>query len=478
MNHESQPDAKFPQPVEISLRCSRWTFALFPGIAMLLGWGLRGYIGGGPFGAMIPGCFLALSLSILLRHDRGTAAVMALFGAIGIGYGGEMTYGQTLGLACKSETLMWGFLGVTVKGAVWGLLGGAVLGVGLTLKQYKRFHVFMAFGLTVLFFLLGWKLINEPRWIYFSDPINKPRDESWAGLLLAALVFLTYLKKKGTREQGHIPLRFALWGALGGGFGFGAGTIFLALGPHLPVPQQWFGWWKAMEFFFGLALGVVYGLCAYGVRQELVGNARENTSETKMLLPGLALLILMIVFFCAFPLLESMREEPVWQKIPLLNDLFRVLYTFVFFGAVCIFLGLKSNSLAWQIAVTITFFHTVFDLGGDAASTFGIEISTGGKMLILAVVTAAMAVLVQWFQRQSQAIPRLYLLVLWSCYGVACIRTFAHKGILQGSEGIVSGLRSLVESHPAIVPVHLIFTVSAIITTVYILRLVQSGNEP
>ena len=41
-----------------------WIYVLFPGIAMLLGWGLRGYIGGGPFGAMIPGCFVALALCL------------------------------------------------------------------------------------------------------------------------------------------------------------------------------------------------------------------------------------------------------------------------------------------------------------------------------------------------------------------------------------------------------------------------------
>ena len=42
-------------------------FIMFPAVAMMLGWGLRGYIGGGPFGAMIPGAMVAISLSMLLK---------------------------------------------------------------------------------------------------------------------------------------------------------------------------------------------------------------------------------------------------------------------------------------------------------------------------------------------------------------------------------------------------------------------------
>ena len=45
----------------------KWMFIIFPAVSMLLGWGLRGHIGGGPFGAMIPGALVALSLCMLLR---------------------------------------------------------------------------------------------------------------------------------------------------------------------------------------------------------------------------------------------------------------------------------------------------------------------------------------------------------------------------------------------------------------------------
>jgi hypothetical protein len=39
---------------------------------MLLGWGLRGYIGGDPDGALIPGVLVALSLCLLLGYKIET----------------------------------------------------------------------------------------------------------------------------------------------------------------------------------------------------------------------------------------------------------------------------------------------------------------------------------------------------------------------------------------------------------------------
>jgi len=66
-----------------------WLFVVFPAITMMLGWGLRGHIGGGPFGAMIPGALVALSISMLLKLPAGMASVFVVFGAVGIGLGGE-----------------------------------------------------------------------------------------------------------------------------------------------------------------------------------------------------------------------------------------------------------------------------------------------------------------------------------------------------------------------------------------------------
>ncbi|MCA9447316.1 MAG: hypothetical protein KC931_09380, partial [Candidatus Omnitrophica bacterium] len=178
-----------------SPRHPAWVFVLFPAIAMLLAWGLRGYIGGGPYGAMMPGSFVALALCLLLNYRMETAAVAVVCGTIGIGYGGNMTYGQTLGFLRDSEgiadTVLWGLLGCFIKGGMWGLVGGAILGVGLNRDRYNRKTIILALLVFVIAFFVGRILINDPqKFMYFSNPDDRPRDESWAGFLFGALAFL------------------------------------------------------------------------------------------------------------------------------------------------------------------------------------------------------------------------------------------------------------------------------------------------
>ena len=59
---------------------SKWMFIFFPAIAMMQGWGLRGHIGGGPFGAMIPGVMVALTICLLLEMPATLTSVIVVFG--------------------------------------------------------------------------------------------------------------------------------------------------------------------------------------------------------------------------------------------------------------------------------------------------------------------------------------------------------------------------------------------------------------
>ena len=60
------------RPDEHNHSLASWILA--PAVVMSLGWGLRGYIGGGPFGAMIPGALVALLLCQYLRWNALSAA--------------------------------------------------------------------------------------------------------------------------------------------------------------------------------------------------------------------------------------------------------------------------------------------------------------------------------------------------------------------------------------------------------------------
>lgn len=155
------------------------------------GWGLRGFIGGGPLGAMLRGSITGLVLLLLLGLERETFSIPACEAA-GAGFGGQMTYGQMVGLSFHPATYWWAVSGFAVKGGVWGLLGGTVLGAGLLRAQAvlsgRRFLAGCAFFVAAVW--MGWRLVNHAKLVYFSNPTDQPREEVWAGLLLGALVLL------------------------------------------------------------------------------------------------------------------------------------------------------------------------------------------------------------------------------------------------------------------------------------------------
>jgi len=440
---------------------------------MLLGWGLRGYIGGGPYGALIPGCYVALCLCLLLGYRMETAAMAALFGAVGVGYGGDMTYGQTLGFLRDPSTAWWGHLGCTVKGGVWGLLGGAVLGVGLARDRYDRKTLTIAFLITIVAFYIGVKLINEPKLIYFSNRLDKPREESWAGLLFAAFAFLGYLRAKGTAADIRIPLQFALWGALGGAIGFGGGALWLTFGPP---DFKWIGWWKAMEFSFGFAFGAALGWCAYLNQDGLRSAEKKAESPEAAWIPLVALVAFVIAIFAAFPILlrilpEGLREDRSLGAI-LLKDSFRIVIGFIFFGGISIIAGLRSLHVAWQVAITLTFFHTVLDLMEDYSNPehFGFTLPGSVRFAIIIASTAVVAVVVHQLHRGPNAVPRLLLLAVWSCFLTATARSFINKNYFFPPEG-ENPVSALIKAEPSMIFVHGTFTLSAIITTWFILRM-------
>ena len=87
---------------------------------MSLGWGLRGSIGGGPLGAMIPGAMIGLALCLLLGREQDAGRIAA-FAAIGVGFGGQETYGQTVGLEPAPGDLPLGDPGFRSQGRGVGI---------------------------------------------------------------------------------------------------------------------------------------------------------------------------------------------------------------------------------------------------------------------------------------------------------------------------------------------------------------------
>lgn len=318
---------------------SRVHFVLLPAVAMSVGWALRGTIGGGSFGAMIPGALVALTLGQALGVPAGRAGRLAAFGAIGFGFGGQETYGQTVGFVTGRGDLFWhGLAGITLKGAVWGLVGGAVLATGFSLGRRTWRLLLPALALMIAGTWLGWWLIDDPKRLYFSNRLDRPRPELWAGLLTGGLAFVAGLLRAEPRLARRV-LTFALSGTLGGGLGFGGGILLYAGGEALGFSPRWFGGWKVMEFTFGAVLGASLGLAAWRLRSELRAAPAAPAAE-----PGPP--------SSAWPSLALGAGTGclLWlgTRLPLRFD-------FTVAGACALALVAASEGAAWQVALTTTF---------------------------------------------------------------------------------------------------------------------------
>ncbi len=392
----------------------KWLFLTFPAVVMSLGWAFRGFIGGGPLGAMIPGALVALSLLWLLgRRDPGIGAVAA-FGAVGIGFGGQMTYGQTVGLASDLNTVGWGLLGLSLKGAVWGLLGGAVVGLALTLSRARPSRMLAGLGLMVLGTWVGWAAVNSPKLVYFSNRLDRPREELWAGLLLGAIALLLWFAAKPANRT---ILRFAGYSFVGGGLGFGLGGALLSIGRNTALDPRFWPWWKGMEYTFGLLFGLALGLAAWQERETLRLHFSAHHSERAYQAsfrgaPLLGITAVTIAGSICFEYFVDLR------------------FNYTLIGAVLLFIALYVGALAWHIAITMTGFAFFLDL----AEGVGGDWKLAPMWVAVLGAVAASVLLFRMLERlrvhPEAIVPRSFWLLLWAAFLVTSVKTLAQVIVL------------------------------------------------
>lgn len=444
---------------------------LVPAVVMSLAWGLRGYIGGGPFGAMIPGALVPLMLCQFLGYKARDAAVVVAFGTLGIGFGGSMTYGQTLGLIRVPETFWWGLTGTTLKGAVWGLLGGAVLGLGFAARHIAWRHLVLAFVCMLIGIIAGIYFVDQPKLIYFSDPINKPRDESWAGFLLGALALLAYVRTFEPRFA-PIPLRFALYAAVGGGIGFGGGSLLMAVQAHGPEEWRWLPYWKFMEYTFGFLFGAALGLCALHSRDRLTplttSATVEDETEIGALHWSLGLLAAAAVvagvlygrrWFIAW-IIPELRELP---RDDLLRTAAAVLLGFTGTGCLLMLLSRRWQTVAWQTAVSVTIVAAAIDWQRDLLPRGHIDMPVLYRSLfVLGVAAISIVTVHQWQHRPTPKLMNLFLFAVCFLMAIGYMMGLARTEIWQPDPQAVAaagGHAAFLWQHfRAEIIVHIIFT--------------------
>lgn len=406
---------------------AKLAYILLPGITMLLGWGLRGYIGGGPFGAMIPGAMVGMAVCLLLCVPASYAAMVTVFAVVGVGIGGEMTYGQTLGFLRDVDTVGFGTAGTTVKGSVWGLSSGLFLAVGLLHTRIEKRIVNFGMLLFLVGMILGFKLINDPKLIYFSDPINTPRAESWAAIAFGAMLFLGWLRLKLPAGDFKVVLSFVLWGTLGGGIGFGLGGLWIFLGAQLKL-VGFASWWKMMEFSFGLILGIALGWATWVNRtylQAVAHNTEMNDSRPLWAELAVAAIMSLTIFWLLPLLLEPLVDSTSYAQgllSGISHEVLRILTNYAFTGLLMLLVGYRASGFAWQMAITLTFCHTVIDLMVDLKGEAGIQISLSFQVVCTVVSSLLVAFLTARSARTGKTLTRIMQLLIWSTVFVATVK--------------------------------------------------------
>ena len=341
------------------------------GLAMSVGWGFRGDYGH-EAGAMVPGALLGLSICLASgRRDwwqRST--IMAMCGAIGWAFGGQMSYGRVIGYTASSSLpdVAYGYGCLFLIGGLWAGIGSAILALSVTQsRSYLERFAGPLIALWLVWFamdlsgLTGWLAemwyLNDTDWfaalpallvagVYAvivprSRPacffimllaggwwagyiiltgllglhMTPPRSDNWSGCvgLFVAIVF--YL----IREKNRAALNVTLYGFLAGGIGFAVGDFVNMLGRAQWGPIGHFDtlrdldYWKWMEQLFGMIMGVGVGLAFLRCMRRKLVPPVEDQSSRNLNTVGLLFLLLVMMWSNLF---KNVRHWAKGNHIP------------------------------------------------------------------------------------------------------------------------------------------------------------------
>jgi hypothetical protein len=364
-------------------------------VAGCLGWGIRGVFGG-PIGAMVPGALMGGAAALWLPRadgDPGVFWLLAAVGAAAFNPGGNMTYGQTLGLVHgpeRARTYWWGLLGCFLKGGLWFAVGAVLLGLAALGGLADPVRVAGLAAAAAVAGYLGKRLLNYPMdpprrypLVYFSRratgdiETDRPRQESWGGMLFGLLALVLY-----GRYALHVPevWRLAGIGFVAGGIGFALGEVIQAWGiwrkPLGERAQPWIDWWKAMEMTFGAIGGAGIGLA-------LALTAREPSGPMQWV-PGQAGLgCVALVLWLALVSAAMQRDRTAGRvcEVPLLSGLL---------------LLVAVSAMTFFAAPLIVCGFLLFSSGFNALRRWRAELPGGaaGNLAFIALAALPIAVLV------------------------------------------------------------------------------------
>ncbi|HOV75912.1 MAG TPA: hypothetical protein P5318_03580 [Candidatus Hydrogenedentes bacterium] len=225
------------------------------GIAMALGWGIRGQIGH-ERGAMLAGVLGALAVILVTpdRRKRLRFAWVCMGGGIGLAIGGSMSYGTVAGSLGKPDCAILCTSLLLLKGSIWGAIGGGGLGMALSDVRYRARDALWLLPLTAIYL---------PASAWHPDGEWSRYDNTW-GLLAAGLAFVAWLRFV---KRDRAAFFAAVMSAAGFGMGFPLGSWCCVFGERTGLPIDW---WKVAEMTWGLCGGLSWGVAVRAMDEDAV----------------------------------------------------------------------------------------------------------------------------------------------------------------------------------------------------------------
>lgn len=338
---------------------------LIVGLSFGTAWAIRGQFGheqGAAWAGAIGGLALVL---VSNRPDWYRNMLMITFSsAIGWGSGAIISYGAIAGQYAQSDNFTntyYGLMMLFFIGALYGLVGGGLVGLSLDSNNQKRVNwarlitEMIAGGIIVHAFLID----------QLEILMTPPRSEAWAISLGAGLAMIWFM----ARNDYHSPIRVALFAALGAGFGFAFGEFFHLVMNWIKLP---FNTWNMAEYsigFFG-GIGMTYGVFSSKWENETVAPRKWENKVALLFLIGLIPLIIFRESFSYSMFTERYKDLPNGATAAFLNSLSSGLILIVM--ALLIWYLLHKSDKQFDRMQTLQFF-LIFTLAYIALS----YISTG-----------------------------------------------------------------------------------------------------
>ncbi len=311
---------------------SAFVLLLLATIAVSYGWGMRGTTIGGEKGAMLPGALLGALLAqfsgILIVQEH--FYIFSALGAVGMYFGGCMTYGETLSLSMSARPatqLKKGLTALFLKGFLWFAVFGSIFstGVNAICGKYDVIDLVLILVLTPTLALIGLKVFNRPldtkNVIYPKIYFSKTRKEYWGAMAGMVIAFLIV----NIINLNAYSVIFALICGLFGGLGWVIAQLIQIYLKHYTKDSKIdfirklntnasFDTWKAMECTLGAIGGtgcVIAFICTYDLFKstvfvlELQGGLKplnESLASIFVIFWFVLLLLDMLHYFVKMPL--------------------------------------------------------------------------------------------------------------------------------------------------------------------------------